>query len=158
MHRATPLGMKLFKISMCADTNMSQTCVCRGVVLFMIIRLFGSLPAYFCSEFWVYILLQSLFFTRIQTSLQLKSNRSVLLWVIWMWSRFCKEFRYVSDVHPSSQSETLGKKIVCLGKVYEVDYAKLIWGYPQFPLWAALIKQAGFCYCFRRKATLLKKV
>ena len=51
-----------------------------------------------------------------------------------MSNRFCKGFRHVSDIQPSSQSETLGKKIVCLGKVYEVDYAKLVCEYPQFPL------------------------
>ena len=75
-----------------------------------------------------------------------------------MSNRFCKGFRHVSDIQPSSQSETLGKKIVCLGKVYEVDYAKLVCEYPQFPLWAALIKKASFCSCFRREAILLKKV
>ena len=41
-HRGTPSQMKLFKNSICANTQMLQIWVCRGMDLLMILRLFHS--------------------------------------------------------------------------------------------------------------------
>lgn len=63
--------------------------------------------------------------------------------------------------HPSL---VYGERIVYTEKVYEFDQPETLWtlalvcGFLQFLLSSALIKQAKFCFYFRRKETLQNKV
>ena len=50
------------------------------------------------------------------------------------------------------------KEVGCIGKVYKINHAEVVFKFPQFLLSSILLKQARFSLCLRRKATLLKKV
>ena len=50
------------------------------------------------------------------------------------------------------------KEIICIENIYKMDYAETNYGFPQFHLPLALIKQRSFCLCFRRGTVFFRIV
>ena len=127
-----------------------------GMVLLMIWKSFTLLPGYFWWVFLCCILISSLLSTHIETKLLLKAT--CLFKYEWNlhghqalngW-HMLKMF----TAHPS-----LGpweRRLFTLRKFIKLITLRQICIFPQFPLSPILIKQMHFCFCFRRKATLLK--
>ena len=84
-----------------------------------------------------------------------KSNKFILIRVIFRWILNSKGLRHIKAVQQSPQSEILRKKIFTVRKFMKSFTLRLICGCPPFPLSSALTNKESFYPSFRRKATLL---
>ena len=99
MDIGTPLIMKLFRTSICTQTEITETWVYWAKALFMILRLFHSPYWLFLLQIWVQYFET---ITYIQTNLHLKATSFSKIEMWFQWGISSKDLKLIEDVCPSS--------------------------------------------------------